>query len=383
MRVMLFVAVCAAVAMLATPDAVRSALATSASTLFEATPFFLGGIALARLVRGRQAMAFLGCGCGTGPSARSLPATAAAWLVFGPAVAIARLVAAIAVARIVAAKSRHRGESCHATSGAPALLDELDAMLPAAFAAGAMTQLAAFVDVRHLTPPAQVLGGTLLGFAMAPCGIGTVAVAGALHGRAPLAAAAFLCIAGIADLRAFARRQSFCARRHDVLAYALLAAALGIVGWRHGGALVHPAIGVPLLVCCAVSLVFASIYRRQQNAAARFAPALMLAGALVTAPPPAYHATETTLTELFPGEHLTFTGSVTRNAGATALVRYAITCCRADAAPVVVRLAHVPPFPAGTWVRVDGTIAIDARGPQLVSQRIERIAPPTDPFIYR
>ena len=265
----------------------------------------------------------------------------------------------------------------------PEFLDELAAVLPAALVAGVVTQVAALFDVRHLAPAAQVFGGALLGFATAPCGIGAVAVAGALHGRAPLAAAAFLCIAGIADLRAVARRHSVHARAHDVLAYVLLAPALGIVGWRHGNALVHPVIGGVLLVCGAIALVLAIVYRMQQNARSRLAPALMLAGALVSAPPPAYHATETTLSDLFPGEQLSFTGSVARSGNAAALVRYAITCCRADAAPVVVRLRSAPPFPAGTWLRVDGTIAVDAGEPRLVSRRVERIAPPTDPFIYR
>lgn len=384
MRVMLFVAACVAAAMLASPDALRSALATSASTLFEATPFLLAGIALARFVQRRPVMAFLGCGCGPGPSARSLPATAATWLVFGPAVAIARFLAAIAVARFVAAKTRHASEYCDAAKHrAPQLLDELAAVLPAAFIAGAVTQLGAFIDVSRLTPPVQVFGGALLGFAAAPCGIGAVGVAGAMHGRAPLAAAAFLCIAGIADLRTFARSRASHPHAHDVLAYALLASALGIVGWRHGNALVHPAIGVLLLVCSAVAIVLALVHRTRQSAGVRCAPALMLAGALVTAPPPAYRATETTLSDLFPGEHVTFTGSVTRAASTAALVRYAITCCRADAAPVVVRLAHPPPFPAGTWLRVDGTIATDGGEPRLVTQQLERVAPPTDPFIYR
>ena len=40
------------------------------------------------------------------------------------------------------------------------------------------------------------------GFAAAPCGLGAVAVAGALRVRDPIAAAAFLCVAGIVDARA-------------------------------------------------------------------------------------------------------------------------------------------------------------------------------------
>ncbi|MGB8519230.1 MAG: hypothetical protein WCD38_03625, partial [Candidatus Tumulicola sp.] len=112
-------------------------------------------------------------------------------------------------------------------------------------------------------------------------------------------------------------------------------------------------------------------------------PALMLAGALVAVPPPAYIATETTLAGAFPGERVTFTGTLVRQSHAAALVRYAITCCRADAAPVVVRLSKTPAFGAGTWLRADGNVAIVAGEPQLVARRIDRIAPPADPFTYR
>ncbi len=303
-----------------------------------------------------------------------MPATAAAWLVFGPLVAIARFLAAVVVARFAGVKTPHES---------PELLDELAAIVPAAAIAGAVTQLAMLADLRRLAPSVQIFGGALFGFATAPCGIGAIGVAGALHGRAPLAAAAFLCIAGIADLRTVVSRRTHHAPMHDVLAYVLLACALGIVGWRHGGALVHPAIAGALLACGVVALVLASIHRSRRDARARLAPALMLLGALVAAPPPAYRATETTLSDLFPGDRLTFTGTLVRHANDAALVRYAITCCRADAAPVAVRLAQPPPFPAGTWLRAGGAIDVHAGDPRLVVGSIERIAPPADPFIYR
>jgi uncharacterized membrane protein YcgQ (UPF0703/DUF1980 family) len=80
---------------------------------------------------------------------------------------------------------------------------------------------------------------------------------------------------------------------------------------------------------------------------------------------------------------LTFTGVLTRDGPAAALVRYAITCCRADAAPVVVRLAHPPRFAPGTWLRANGTIETRAGEPRLDVAHVTAIAPPTDPFIYR
>jgi hypothetical protein len=380
---MLFVAVTIAAAMLFSPEALRSALATSASALFEATPFALAGALLARLVRWPAAMTYFGCGCGCGPSARSLPATAVTWLAFGPIVAIARFLAAVAVARLPFF-TRRSSTPCDADDRlAPALLGELASLLPASLIAGAAMQTTASVDVAQVAPSLQIAGGALLAFVTAPCGIGAVAVAASLHGRAPLAAVAFLCVVGIADLRAFARQRSVCAQSHDALAYAMLALALGIVGWRGGGALVHPILGGALTGSCAVVLGLAALHRRRQSARLRLAPAFMLIGALVAAPPPVYRATETTMNDLFAGERLTFTGSLTRNANAAAVVRYAITCCRADAVPVAVALAQPPPFPTGTWLRVDGTIAIGAGGPRLVARRIERVAPPTDPFVYR
>ena len=111
MRVWLLVAALAGTAALTSPEVLRSALATSASALFEAAPFVLGGIVVSRLLRGRVDVAYLGCGCGPGPSARSLPAAAATWLVFGPATAAVRFVAAVAVAR--ASSLERRGPTGH------------------------------------------------------------------------------------------------------------------------------------------------------------------------------------------------------------------------------------------------------------------------------
>lgn len=384
MRVWLLVAALAGTAALTSPEVLRSALATSASALFEAAPFVLGGIVVSRLLRGRVDVAYLGCGCGPGPSARSLPAAAATWLVFGPATAAVRFIAAVAVARVIARTTRPDGPPCRAgTHDAPHLLEQLAALFPAAVMAGAAMQLQTLVDVGALAPPAQILAGALAGFTAAPCGLGAVAVAGAFHVRDPLAATAFLCVAGIADARTFASRAPSHRAGHDVLAYVLAAIALGIVGWHRGATLVHPAIAGALLATCVAAAALAVRYRNRRDARARFAPALMLLGALVAAPPPIYRATETTMGDLFAGERLTFTGSLTRHAETAALVRYAITCCRADAAPVVVRLARMPAFPAGTWLRVEGVVETGTTQARLAARRIERIAPPTDPFIYR
>jgi hypothetical protein len=378
-RVFLYGAAVLALATAISPETIRSALAASASALFEATPFLLAGVLLSRLLRRRtHAVEYLGCGCGTGPSARSLPAAAATTLLFGPVVAIARYLAALLAARLLHRGVEHRAGERHDTSH---LLGELAAVLPAAVLAGAAMQIVTLFDPARLPAIANVLLGAALGFT-APCGLGAVAVAGALRVHAPVAAAAFLCVAGIVDLRAL-RRAPHIIVEHDALGYALLAAALAIVAWRRGDALVHPAFAAVLACCACAAASCAVTYRRCSSGVARVAPALMLVGALVGAPPLQYHATDTTLSDLFAGERLTFTGALVREGSASAVVRYAITCCRADAAPVAVRLDGTPPYPAGTWLRVDGTIESIDGNLRLVPQRIERVPAPVDPFIYR
>jgi hypothetical protein len=376
-RIALYAAALAALATLLSPESLRSAMATSASALFEAAPFLLAGIVAARFLRHPQAVAYLGCGCAAGPSARSLPATAATWLLFGPLVAVARFAAALVVARLLRRDSRPSG--CpHASNW----LAEFTALLPSALLAGAATQVAAAIDPAKLSPLLGAAAGALLGFTAAPCGLGAIAVAGALRAQAPIAATAFLCVAGIMDLRALCPG-THSKNGHDALSYLLLMAAFAIVALRRGDALVNPAIAPLLAACAAAALIAAIAYRREQTAVLRWAPVLMLIGAVAGPPPPQYHATETTLTDLFAGERLTFTGALTRNGAETALVRYAITCCRADAAPVVVRLERPPHYAAGSWLRVDGRIESAGGDLRLVAASTQRTDPPADPFIYR
>ena len=378
MRTVVYAGAALSIATLSSPDAIRGSLATSASVLVEAAPFALGAALLALVFRRWHDIAtYLGCGCTSGPSARSIPVAVATWLLFGPAVATARCIAAILVARILNRRFRCNDEAAQQP------LDQLAAMLPAALLAGVAAQLFAVFDPERLSPFGSALAGAALGFAAAPCGLGVVALAGALRFHAPIVAAAFLSVAGIADLRALTARRSHSRFDHDALAYALLAAALAVVALRHGGALVHPALS-PALACCAVAaLVCAVFHRKKSFAPARIAPGLMLAGALIGAPPPIYHATETTLTDLFAGERLTFTGTLSCERNICAIVRYAITCCRADAAPVAVRLDRAPPSPSRSWLRINGRIDSVRGELRLAAARIERIAPPSDPFIYR
>lgn len=378
MRTLLYGAAALALAAAFSADALRSTLAASASALFETTPFLMAGIAAARLFpRQSFAVEYLGCGCGPGPSARSLPAAVATWILFGAPIAAARCIAALIAARVL----RRAPAECR-TEHAVHPLGELDAVLPAALLAGAALQASTAFDPSRFSPFAGALAGAALGFASAPCGLGAVTLASALRVRAPVVAAAFLCVAGIVDARALTVR-SHARAGHDALGYAALAASLAVVAARGGGALVHPRMTLPLACCAIVAAIYAVVHRRARCAAARFAPALMLAAAFVGPVAPQYHATETTLADLFAGERLTFTGQLARDAGATAVVRYAITCCRADAAPVAVRLDRAPPLHSGTWVRVDGRVESVRGAFRLAVQSIVQIAPPNDPFVYR
>jgi hypothetical protein len=371
-RLALYAGAALAAAALSSPDAIRSALATSASALVEATPFLFAGIVVTSLLRkGGRLVAYVGCGCTQGPGARSLPAAAATWLIFGPVVAAARYIAALLVARALDARfGRHHPRDAASST----FLAELRGVLPAALIAGAAAQLFAGFDPARLTPLEQGVAGALLGFTAAPCGLGAVALAGALRVRAPIAAIAFLCVAGIFDFRALGLCRSRATTTHDAFAYALVAVASGIVAWRRGDALVHPALSVALWGCAALAVLCAARYRFHQCAAARIAPGVMLAGALLGASPPVYHATETTLTDLFAGERLTFAGRLSCDRGNCAVVRYAITCCRADAAPIAVRLERRPRYPDQTWLRVDGRIDGAPGDLRLVARKIEPIA---------
>ncbi len=390
-------------------QAIRGVLATAAASLFEGAPFILAGVLLQTLAerslsgklraRGRLAAAarallsrvpaYLGCGCAAGPGALSLPTGVATGLVFGPIPALLRFGAALLAARLLHAGRRERAprhperarryaphgvhlssrtrtheRASDAEGGATKrclpeepLLSQLAALLPAAILAGVVMHVFADVRLDRASPPLQWLGGAIFGFAASPCALGVAAIAASFHARAPFAAAGMLCVGGIFDARTLLRAHHH-KDGHDVLAYAPLAIALA----------------------CAVLAV---VHRRSQSPPARIPSAVMLAGALLIAPPPAYHATETTRANLFPGERITFAGTLVHGIGADALVRFAITCCRADASPVALRLASRVRYPAGAWLWADGIVERSRSALAFRVDRLERIEPPADPFIYR
>ena len=351
-------------------------LVTSAATLFESAPFILAAWALTRVPARWNARirAYLGCGCGAGPSARSLPAAAATWLVFGPLVAGARLAAAMLAARL----RPHRDDCAHGSSP----LAELSLVLPFAAIGACAALLLPMLAGMHPSAAASFAAGAAAAFFAAPCALGAVGLAAALRAAFPVAAWGFLCIAGIADLRTCVPLRERAHASHDAFGYLVFAAACAVVAARGGGSLVHPKLALALWPCAAAGVYGAARYRERSCARSRLAPLVMLAGSLLAAPPPAYHATQTSLADAFAGERLDFTGMLTRTGSAATLVRYAITCCRADAAPIVVRLERAPARLHG-WVRARGAFVARGNALLLRADSIEGVGAPPDPFVYR
>jgi hypothetical protein len=362
------------------PNEARLILVSAAAVVVEAMPFVLAGVLAERVVRRRTSLvAYAGCGCISGTSARSLPAAALTWVAFGPLPALARVAAATLVARLLH-RNRERPSCGH---GSTDLVGELERLVPFALAAAAGGLIAERLPLSHANVALQIAAGAAMGFFASPCAIGSVAVASALRAHAAAAAAGFLCVAGIVDLHALHHEASEKRKGGDACAYALLAIGAGIVAYRHGAELVRPGLA-PVLAVCAVAAAALAIARRNESAGGvHAAPAIVLLGAMIAAPPPIYRATETTLAEIFPGERLSFTGVLARDRNAAALVRYAITCCRADAAPVVIRLARPETVAPGTWARADGIVVDTPDGMALSEDRITPVPAPADPFLYR
>ncbi|HET9394113.1 MAG TPA: hypothetical protein VFO29_11420 [Candidatus Rubrimentiphilum sp.] len=347
----------------------------AAAMLLESAPFVLAGAIAVRLPwrwSGRLT-AYLGCGCGAGPSARSLPAAAAAWLVFGPFVAAARLGGALLM------ECALRKRDC--AHGASSVLAQFGGIWPLAIAGAILVPLFPAIAEAHAPPEIVFAAAGLAAFISSPCGLGTIGIAAMARTVAPPAAAGFLCVAGIVDLRAFVRVQRS-RHGHDCLAYALASLACALVALRGGAALVNPKIALALWPCAIAFAYLTFRYRRESCAALRVGPMIMLAGCMLAAPAPIYRATETTLADAFAGERVDFTGVVVRSGKATALVRYAITCCRADAAPIAIRLDSPLTFRSG-WAHARGALVQRSDGLRLHADSIEPVSAPLDPFVYR
>ncbi|MBV8688527.1 MAG: hypothetical protein JOZ59_00340 [Candidatus Eremiobacteraeota bacterium] len=370
-----FFIVCAIAALATVPAThIQAVVAAAASTVFESIPFILAAALLHRLAPkcGPMLAALLSCGCAHRAGARSLAVLAFTALTFGPLIALARFIAAAIVA------NRFRDERC-ASHNSP--LADAAALLPYA-AAGSLITVAV---AQWATSPLTALGGVALGSAFGfftPCALGGVALAATVRHVSFPASIAILTISGVFDLRTW-KRGAVRNDTHDGFAYLLAAGACAALAWSNGATLVNPRFAVALWVSAVTLLVLCWTHRHHRAASLRFAPLLMTAGLLFSRAAPAYPITETTLSNAAAGDSITFRGVLTRDANREVLVRYAITCCRADAQPIAVRLQSRLRGRAGDWFTARGTLIEDRSGLALHVIAYQKAAPPADPFIYR
>lgn len=373
MRVAVYVAALVAFAVL-NPVLVENVLASMAGIILECLPYLCASRILATATggRARTLLAYAGCGCGSGPSARSIPAAVAvAWL-FGPWVALARLAAAS-----LAAFRTGSDQHIHDIS----LASELATLAPSALCAALIATLAPELHVSTQPLVVQIACGCVLGVLASPCALGGVALAASLHASAPAAALAVLATAGIVDIHH--RLPRLHVRGDDSLAYVAIACACALVAFEGGRGLVNPKLAPALAGCIPLFAIAAWNARGSRSLVLRAMALALTVVPIIGAPAPEYHATETTLTDVFAGESIDFTGQYLRDGRTFAVERYAITCCRADAAPVVLALQRPLPARDGAWLLVSGTFVQTGDALTLHVRSFRSLPPPRDPFIYR
>jgi hypothetical protein len=327
------------------PETMRALLVCSASVLLESLPYVVASVVLAPLLGryARHLIAFAGCGCGDAPGALSIPAAVATTLLFGPWIALARLIAGLLL-RARSLRESHR----HPTS----IVDELQRLAPSAALCAVVVTFLPRIDLTHVPAFAMFLGGALIGIFATPCALGGIALAASLHAHAPLASWGILCTTGLLteSLLSFSRSRVRSLRGSAALRW-----------FTHAWLSRSPAV--------------------QSHAPfSRVAlPVAILVAIVIGAPMPTYTADESTMSDLYPGERLSFTGAYENGA----LVRYAITCCRADAAPVAIRLAQSVNVRDNTWLHASGIIVRNGSTLALDVTSIDRTPPPSDPFLYR
>ena len=370
-----FFIVCAIAALATVPTAqVQAIVAAAASTLFESIPFILAAAFARRLAPkcGETLAALLSCGCTRAAGARSVAVLGLTALTFGPLIAVARFIAALIVAHQL------RNEDC-ASHRSP--LAEVAALLPYAVVGSIATATIGQSLRMHLNAFAGAVLGAAIGFT-APCTLGAVALATTLRHVSMPVSIGILTIAGICNLRTL-KRGAADEDRHDAFAYLIGAAACAALAESYGATLLNPRFTIALWVSAGALLTLTCIYRHQRHAALRWAPVLMAIGAFLSHASPLYTLTETTLSDAAPGDAINFRGVLARDAHQDALVRYAITCCRADAQPVAVRLEHPLGARAGEWIAAHGMLITASSGLVLRVQTFRKMDSPNDPFIYR
>lgn len=235
--------------------------------------------------------------------------------------------------------------------------------------------------------------GALLGLLL-PCATGAVALAASQSSAAPAFAAGLLATAGVFGLPAPRKRIAPTSdlgshARAARLGMLLLGIACGALAVRGPSGFVNPRFVVPLGAAGLAALILALRTRapvtRARHAAA--IPALLAAALAIGSPVPERAVARTTLDDPYPGEALHFIGALAGSgAGEPAtLVRYTITCCRADAEARAVRLDRpLRGQTSGAWFAVDGRLALDSTGAFVLHvAKLTAIPPPADPFAYR
>ena len=377
------VAGCAAVP----PAVLHAALAAAAGTLFEAAPFVLA-MTLVRTAWARRLSVLLGCGCGSraGPAALSLPATGLCWLTFGPGVALARFGAALLLEVSGAFGRPQRDGRRH---GIEDPMAELTTIGAAAFALGVVTAVLQsgfrlpWDVAAGIATPLEVIAGVAAGW-LAPCSTAAIAMAAMLRGPAPFAAAGMLATAGLIPVLPRGRHNATApnAVQSSSASMALVGLACFVLAVRGGAGFVHPRL-VPLLWFGVA--VAALVSPRRPVTQSRYAvavPAAMIASLVLGSPLPSAQAVTSTLDDVYPGEPIAFTGATLDRPGTTALVRYAITCCRADATAIIVPVDRSLPVAPNSWVALRGTIAYGATGAYVRVRSWHNVPRPSDPYLY-
>ena len=396
------------------PAAVQTALAAAAGSLFEAAPFVLAASLVPRRLAAFVPLA--GCGCaGRLPGALSLPATALCFIAFGPALALGRF--ALAAVASLAHRNGRSEESEPADRCARPLASPEDPfgmllrLAPAAALASLVASSLPGLGTILERSGAGRAGSIALGIAfgtLAPCATVGVAVAAVVARHAPFLAAGIVMSTGLisvprvrlisasmmrrvsrrglpryADSRANACTPppvgTFVNGRIPLLGLSVAMAALTRCG---PAGLINPRL-LPITAIGAVLALVAAARGVRARPIAFALPLIMGAALVAGSPVPAYTASATDLESAFAGERLTFAGIAHARGGSTVLERFEISCCRADASPVAVRIAGPLRAPDGTWIEATGELERANDGLVLNAKRWRRIPPPRDPFLYR
>jgi hypothetical protein len=371
------------------PGIVVAAGAAAAGSLFEAAPFAIAAQLLRRGGRWerylRPAIGLAGCGCAGGrvPGALALPAVALCALTFGPLVAGARALAAVGSWWFFRRHaSRDTIAGCRRDDAPDDLFAQLALLGASAFVASLAVAALAATGTR--LPPLVLFAAGAFAGALVPCATAGVAIAAAFAHATPAASAGALCTAGLLSLplTPSGRCATPPALRPVPLSSALLAIALGSLVLRGPSGLVSPRLTIPLALAALCAVRHVGVWRACGRAGI-VVPGVMLAMLFVRAPVPVYRADPGELRDAFPGERLAFTGVVRHAGSATLLVRYAIACCRIDAAPVAVTLDRNLAAPDGTWIAARGTVVRgDDDRTRLHVEASRAMVPPADPFMY-